>query len=53
LSLVCYSVKANSNLKILRLLGEAGAGFDIVSGGELARVVRVGADPGVNGHWLA
>ncbi|HEV2494648.1 MAG TPA: diaminopimelate decarboxylase [Terriglobia bacterium] len=43
--LVCYSVKANSNLAILRLLREAGAGFDIVSGGELARVERVGANP--------
>jgi diaminopimelate decarboxylase len=43
--LVCYSVKANSNLSILRLLGAAGAGFDIVSGGELARVERAGADP--------
>jgi diaminopimelate decarboxylase len=43
--LVCYSVKANSNLAILRLLHEAGAGFDIVSGGELARVERAGADP--------
>ena len=44
-ALVCYSVKANSNLKILNLLRQAGAGFDIVSGGELARVRRVGADP--------
>jgi diaminopimelate decarboxylase len=44
-SLVCYSVKANSHLRILRLLGEAGAGFDVVSGGELARVLRAGADP--------
>ncbi len=44
-SLICYSVKANSNLRILSLLREAGAGFDIVSGGELARVQRVGADP--------
>jgi diaminopimelate decarboxylase len=44
-SLICYSVKANSNLKILSLLGAAGAGFDIVSGGELARVLRAGADP--------
>ncbi len=35
---VCYAVKANSSLAILRLLGEAGAGFDIVSGGELERV---------------
>ncbi len=44
-SLVCYSVKANSNLRILSLLREAGAGFDIVSGGELARVGRAGAAP--------
>ena len=44
-SLICYSVKANSNLAILKLLREAGAGFDIVSGGELARVGRAGADP--------
>ncbi len=42
-SLVCYSVKANSHLRILRLLRQAGAGFDIVSGGELARVLRAGA----------
>ena len=41
--LLCYSVKANSNLRILGLLLRAGAGFDIVSGGELARVLRVGA----------
>ncbi len=45
-SLVCYSVKANSNLAILGLLRDAGAGFDIVSGGELARVMKTGADPG-------
>ncbi len=44
-SLICYSVKANSNLKILRLLREAGAGFDVVSGGELSRALRVGAAP--------
>ena len=43
--LVCYSVKANSSLQILRLLKEEGAGFDIVSGGELYRVLKVGADP--------
>src|SRR5580704_15466138 len=43
---VCYAVKANSNLSILRLLGEAGAGFDIVSGGELFRALNAGADPG-------
>lgn len=38
---VCYSVKANSNLGILRLLDDEGCGFDIVSGGELARVLKV------------
>lgn len=42
---ICYAVKANSNLAILRLLAEAGAGFDIVSGGELYRVLRAGGDP--------
>ena len=43
-SLVCYSVKANSNLAILRLLAQRGAGFDIVSGGELERVVAAGGE---------
>jgi diaminopimelate decarboxylase len=38
---VCYSVKANSNLSILKLLADMGSGFDIVSGGELERVLRV------------
>jgi diaminopimelate decarboxylase len=42
---VCYAVKANGNLAILKLLAEAGAGFDIVSGGELFRVLQVGAAP--------
>ncbi len=42
---VCYAVKANSNLAILKLLADAGAGFDIVSGGELFRVLQAGADP--------
>ncbi len=42
--LICYSVKANSNLNILRLLAQAGAGFDIVSGGELARTRAAGAE---------
>jgi diaminopimelate decarboxylase len=42
---VCYAVKANSNLSILKLLVEAGAGFDIVSGGELYRALKAGADP--------
>jgi diaminopimelate decarboxylase len=41
---ICYAVKANSNLAILALLAEAGAGFDIVSGGELARVLAAGGD---------
>ncbi len=44
--LICYAVKANSNRAILRLLRDAGAGFDIVSGGELFRAVNAGADPG-------
>ncbi|MBI1898174.1 MAG: diaminopimelate decarboxylase [Acidobacteria bacterium] len=43
--LVCYAVKANSNLSVLRLLAGEGAGFDIVSGGELFRVLQAGGDP--------
>jgi len=43
--LICYAVKANSNRAILRLLAEAGAGFDIVSGGELFRVLAAGGNP--------
>src|SRR5437764_6115229 len=43
--LICYAVKANSNRAILTLLAEAGAGFDIVSGGELYRVLAAGGDP--------
>jgi diaminopimelate decarboxylase len=43
--LVCYSVKANGNLSVLRALREAGSGFDVVSGGELHRALRAGADP--------
>jgi diaminopimelate decarboxylase len=39
--LICYSVKANSNLSILKLLANEGSGFDIVSGGELLRILRV------------
>src|SRR6516164_1010361 len=42
---VCYAVKANSSLAVLGLLARAGAGFDIVSGGELYRVLEAGADP--------
>lgn len=41
-----YAVKANSNLAVLRLLAEEGSGFDIVSGGELFRVIQAGGDPG-------
>ncbi len=44
--LICYAVKANSNLAVINLLAELGAGFDIVSGGELARVIAAGGDPG-------
>src|ERR1051325_3055223 len=43
--LICYAVKANSNGAILKLLAGAGAGFDIVSGGELFRALKAGADP--------
>lgn len=42
--LICYAVKANSNLAILNLLARLGSGFDIVSGGELQRVIRAGGD---------
>jgi diaminopimelate decarboxylase len=43
--LICYAVKANFNLSLLALLKAEGAGFDIVSGGELHRTLKVGADP--------
>jgi len=43
---ICYAVKANSNLAILQTLATLGSGFDIVSGGELARVLKAGGDPG-------
>jgi len=43
--LVCYAMKANSNLAILDALARLGSGFDIVSGGELARALAAGADP--------
>ncbi len=42
---ICYAVKANGNLAVLALLARAGAGFDIVSGGELYRVLKAGGDP--------
>ncbi len=43
--LICYAVKANSNLGVLSVLAKLGSGFDIVSGGELARVIEAGGDP--------
>ena len=43
--LVCYAVKANSTLGVLSLLAKAGSGFDLVSGGELHRVIKAGGDP--------
>jgi diaminopimelate decarboxylase len=45
---ICYSVKANSNLALLRLLASLGCGFDVVSGGELRRVMRVGKQAAAN-----
>jgi diaminopimelate decarboxylase len=44
-TIICYSVKANSNLSILKVFKEMGSGFDIVSGGELERVIAIGANP--------
>ncbi|MFA5863614.1 MAG: diaminopimelate decarboxylase [Phycisphaerae bacterium] len=43
--MICYSVKCNSNTHICRLLAKAGAGFDVVSGGELFRAIQAGGDP--------
>ncbi len=43
--LICYAVKANSNIAILHLLAKMGSGFDVVSGGELKRVLLAGGDP--------
>ncbi len=45
LHLICYAMKANSSLAVLQTFAEAGCGFDIVSGGELARVLAAGGDP--------
>ena len=45
-SLVCYSVKANSSLGVLSVFAKLGSGFDVVSGGELARVLAAGGDAG-------
>lgn len=43
--LICYAVKANSNIAVLNVLARLGSGFDIVSGGELSRVIEAGGDP--------
>jgi diaminopimelate decarboxylase len=43
--LICFSVKSNSNLSICKVLADAGAGFDVVSGGELYRVLKIGVSP--------
>ena len=43
--LICYAVKANSNLAVLNVMAKLGSGFDIVSGGELIRVLKAGGDP--------
>ena len=43
--LVCFSVKSNSNLAVLRTFAKAGSGFDIVSGGELFRALKAGVGP--------
>jgi diaminopimelate decarboxylase len=45
-TMICYSVKACGNINILKFLAEAGSGFDIVSGGELYRVLQAGGEPG-------
>ena len=44
--LLCYAMKANANLAVLDVFARLGSGFDIVSGGELARVLAAGGDPG-------
>src|SRR5215472_9103941 len=43
--MICFAVKSNSNLSVLRALAQLGSGFDIVSGGELQRVLAAGGDP--------
>ncbi len=43
--LICFSVKANSNLSVIKVLADAGSGFDVVSGGELYRVLKIGVNP--------
>ena len=43
--LVCFAMKANSNLSVMRVLANRGSGFDVVSAGELQRVIAAGGDP--------
>src|SRR5215510_4672306 len=43
--LICFAMKANSNAAVMRTLANLGSGFDVVSGGELRRVIAAGADP--------
>ena len=49
--LVCYAVKANGNLAVLNIMARLGSGFDIVSVGELERVLAAGGDPGKVVFW--
>src|SRR5665213_1417390 len=44
--LICFAMKANSNLSVMRVLANLGSGFDVVSAGELQRVIAAGGDPG-------
>ena len=44
-TLICFSVKSNSNLSICKILGEEGSGFEVVSGGDLFRAIKAGGDP--------
>jgi len=50
--LVCFAMKANSNLSVLRVLAGLGSGFDIVSGGELQRVIAAGGDSPCAGGFI-
>src|SRR3984885_11626013 len=43
--LICFAMKANSNLSVMRVLAKLGSGFDVVSAGELERVIAAGGDP--------
>src|ERR671922_2700008 len=49
--IVCFSVKANSNIALLRAFAKEGSGFDIVSGGELFRALKAGGGPKKNGFF--